>query len=93
MTNFLSNKLECVHKNTEAEEELNETDAVQRYHTIGKLIEHIQKTLVCTRETIVASSPVTVPSENQTPNNSNLSLNVDRRGITKKLLLIYKDCQ
>ena len=77
---------------TEAEEELNDGDAAQRYLTIGKLIEQIQKTLVCIRETIVASTPVVVPAEGETPK-PNLSLNVDRRGITKKLLLIYKDCQ
>ncbi|CAG7714167.1 unnamed protein product [Allacma fusca] len=82
---------------TEAEEELNEADATQRYQTIGKLIEQIQKTLVCTRETIVASTPVVLPSltpvDSETSPKQNLSVNVDRRGITKKLLLIYKDCQ
>lgn len=80
---------------TETEEELNESDPSQRYQTIGRLIEHIQKTLVCTREAIVASSSVSISDDNAAGVASPIAKlgGFDERGLTKKLLLIYKDCQ
>jgi hypothetical protein len=66
---------------------------LNRYNSIGKLIEQIQSTLVGTRETIIATAPVSVSEDGQAVSNTNLSDTLDRRGITKKLLLIFKDCQ
>lgn len=82
---------------TETEEEVNESqagpDSVHRYHTIGKLIDKIQSTLVKTRETIVASGSVSI--ENGVANSPSVAklVNNEQPSLTKKLLLIYKDCQ
>lgn len=85
-----------------------EGGAADRYQNIGQLIERIQKTLVNTREAIVASSSVSVTEEppapvtpeqksagpTGTPGTPVAKLgNFDERGLTKKLLAIYKDCQ
>lgn len=82
---------------TETEEEVNEShtgqECVHRYHTIGKLIDKIQSTLVKTRETIVASGSVSVQIENGNVNTVAKLVNNEQPGLTKKLLLIYKDCQ
>jgi len=69
---------------TETEEE-NETDS-NRYLIIGRLMENIQKALVSTREAIITSTPVSIDS-------ATAAAQGDSRGITKKLLQIYKDCQ
>lgn len=83
---------------TETEEEvMNEsqsgTESVHRYQTIGKLIDKIQSTLVKTRETIVASGSVSI--ENGIANSPSVAklVNNEQPSLTKKLLLIYKDCQ
>lgn len=87
---------------TETEEELNESqshtgpDSVHRYHTIGKLIDKIQSTLVKTRETIVASGSVSIENDSgiaNSPSVAKLLVNSEQPSLTKKLLMIYKDCQ
>lgn len=70
---------------------------VDRYLNIGKLIERIQTTLVSTREAIVASSNVSMQEDSSSENVCSTPVtklgNFDERGLTKKLLMIYKDCQ
>jgi len=75
---------------TETEEEFNDLDSSQqRYNHIGKLIQKMLATLLATQQAI---SPGTSPNpkESHTPSKVGAS---EQRGVTKKLLVMYKDLQ
>jgi len=81
---------------TETEDEPNNEAAdncSERYEAIGKLIGRIQTSLVSTRELIIASSSITIASDSTVVTPVAKLGDFDERGLTKKLLQIYKDCQ
>jgi hypothetical protein len=82
---------------TEEVEEQNDGNdhSCEHYGTIGKLIERIQKSLASAREAIVASSSVSLSTDPGAGVASPIATlgRFDERGLTKKVLGIYKDCQ